>query len=263
MENPFKASQARCEQVYQNKGITYEIISLMAEFETDPEFLKSILPPCFSVPDAPIGRFVINKARTHDIQVGEKGHLFSDMSILAFDCKAEGLEGPIEYSPIAYFDDEQVIYSGREFLGEPKRYGKTELFVLNNRASAVLERFGLPIAEMVVELREDEGPQEPVSNFAGHLKCCLTHQQNEMMYDPIAVFSRREQKHLVKRSGSGVLRLLGGPKDALDEVPVLKILRFEYTESLTSYTNPVPAMTHPDRHAIMPYYLGTSQNYGR
>ncbi len=263
MENPFKASQARCEQVYQNTGITYEVISLLAEFETDPAFLEAIMPPCFKVPDRPVGRFVINKARTHSLEVGEAGHTFSDMSVLAFDCKIDGLEGPIEYSPIAYFDQEPVIYSGREFLGEPKRYGKTQLFVMNNRAHATLERFGLPIAEMIVELGPDQGEQAPVSNYAAHLKCCLTHHQNEMMYDPISVLSRREQKHSVLRSGEGVLRFLGGPKDALDEVPITKILNFSYTESLVTYTNPVPAITYPDREAIMPYYLGTCQNYGR
>ena len=109
----------------------------------------------------------------------------------------------------------------------------------------------------------DLGRQEPVISYGAHLKCCLTHQQNEMMYDPVAAVSRREFLALHKRVGSGSLKLIGGFKDALDEIPVIGDCGFEYQECLITYTNPLETKSYPNREDFMPYYMGTCQNYVR
>ena len=263
MANPFRASKEACQMVADNKSVTYEIQSIAARFLTDLDFVRSIMPPCYRVPDVPMATLTLGKVKNHGPQAMDRGYTYCDLAILGFDCHYEDLPERAEYTPLVYFNQEAVIYSGREFLGEPKRYGRTELFLFDNHVSASLVRFGQSIAEIEADLGPDQGAQEPIVTYGAHLKCCLTHQQNAMMYDPIAAVSRRISRPLHMRTGTGTLRLIGGFKDALDEIPVLGDCSFEYVETLLSYINDVPTKSYPEREAFMPFYLGTCQNYVR
>lgn len=263
MSNPFRASDRICQMVAENKGVTYEIQSVSARFATDEAFVRELLPPCYRMPEKPMATLMLGKVKNHGPQAIDRGYTYCDLAILGFDCRYEDLTEPAEYTPIVYFNQEAVLYSGREFLGEPKRYGRTELFLFDDHVSASLVRFGQSIAEIEASLGPDLGPQPPVVSYGAHLKCCLTHQQNAMMFDPVAAVSRREFQALRKRTGTGTLRLTGGFKDALDEVPVLGDCAFEYQEFLGTYTNTVPTKSYPNRDDFMPFYMGTSQNYVR
>lgn len=263
MLNPFRASEEACQMVANNKGVTYEIQSIAARFETDPEFVRSILPPCYHMPEKPMATLTLGKVKNHGPQTADRGYTYCDLAILGFDCVYEGRPERAEYTPLVYFNQEAVIYSGREFLGEPKRFGRTELFVFDGHVSASLLRFGQSIAEMEVDLGPDLGEQPEEITLGAHLKCCLTHQQNAMMYDPVAAVSRRISKPLHKRVGTGTLKLIGGFRDAIDVVPVKSECSFEYLETLLSYVNDLPTRSYPNRDDFMPYYLGTCQNYVR
>lgn len=263
MQNPFIASDQVCQMVSENKGITYEVQCVTARFRTDEDFVRELLPPCYRMPELPMATLMLGKVKNHGPQAVDRGYTYCDLGILGFDCRYEDLKEPAEYTPVVYFNQEAVIYSGREFLGEPKRYGRTEFFLFNDHVSASLVRFGQSIAEIEADLGPDLGRQEPVISYGAHLKCCLTHQQNEMMYDPVAAVSRREFLALHKRVGSGSLKLIGGFKDALDEIPVIGDCGFEYQECLITYTNPLDTKNYPNREDFMPYYMGTCQNYVR
>lgn len=263
MSNLFLASKEACRAVANNKGVTYEIQSISARFPTDPEFVKSILPPCYRAPENPMGTITLGKVKTHGEKVIDLGYTYCDLAIIGFDCWYEDRPERAEYTPLVYFNQEAVIYSGREYLGEPKRFGETEFFVFDGHVSASLMRFGQAIAEIEADLGPDLGKQEAEITLGAHLKCCLTHQQNEMMYDPVAAVSRRISEPLHKRVGTGTLKLNGGFKDALDEIPVTGECTFEYLETLLSYVNDIPTKSYPNRDDFMPYYLGTCQNYVR
>ncbi len=263
MPNPFRASDEACRIVANNKGVTYQIQSIAARFQTDRDFVHSIMPPCYKVPEVPMATITLGKVKSYGTQPIDLGYTYCDLAIIGFDCWYEDLPERAEYTPLVYFNQEAVIYSGREFLGEPKRFGETELFLFDDHVSASLVRFGQSIASIEADLGPDLGKQEPDITYGAHLKCCLTHQQNEMMYDPIAAVSRRISKPLHKRVGTGTLKLSGGYKDALDDIPVVGECSFEYLETLLSYVNDIPTKSWPNREDFMPFYLGTCQNYVR
>ena len=263
MANPYRASEEACKMVANNKGVTYEIQSIAARFKTDPDFVRSIMPPCYRIPEVPMATITLGKVKNHGPQAMDRGYTYCDLAIIGFDCWYEDRPERAEYTPSVYFNQEAVIYSGREFLGEPKRFGNTEFFLFNNHVSADLIRFGQSIANIEADLGPDLGEQEPEVTLGAHLKCCLTHQQNEMMYDPVAAVSRRINHPLHKRIGKGTLTLTGGFKDALDDIPVIGECSFEYLETLLSYVNDIPTKSWPNRDDFMPFYLGTCQNYVR
>ena len=131
---------------------TIEAVSI--EFETTFEFLRSVLPPCFDLPETPTA--IASISRWQSELCGE-----FDCGIISLKCRYKELEGTTMLVLIVSGDMPVTI--GREMWGEAKKTGIAQVYMDGHEAYGFCERNGARLIEIEAEFGDDLGPSSSES----------------------------------------------------------------------------------------------------
>ncbi|MDX8237964.1 acetoacetate decarboxylase family protein [Acinetobacter pittii] len=232
------------QEVYNKGRCTIECLTI--EFKTTSEFLKEILPPCFDMPDDPIG--YVSVSRWQSELCGEY-----DCGIIAFNCKYKGQEGTTMLSLIVSGDLPVVI--GREMWGEAKKSGNCMLYKDGNQIYAYAQRNGLRLIELEAEIDEVLEPQN-LENYDFELKA-FPHSSGFGLHKGSCVnIMKNEEKNVLRLRGQGHINLKGTDVDPYDLIPIVEVRDATYTEGLSNWTiSGVDELTFSDEE-LLPYIYG-------
>ncbi|MFP6578357.1 MAG: acetoacetate decarboxylase family protein, partial [Myxococcota bacterium] len=129
---------------------------------------------------------------------------------------------------------EQAVVPGRETFGEPKKIAEIDFVRDGDRVSATVSRMGFTYLSASGTLGEELGARE----FEQYAYCYKTmpscDQAKDFDADPLLVRLQWNQKHNNSWVVDGGELTLGeSPMDPVADVPVRRVLRFEYEEGQT------------------------------
>lgn len=232
------------QEIYSKGRCTIECLSI--EFKTTTAFLQEILPPCFEMPDEPIG--YISVSRWQSELCGEY-----DCGIIAFNCKYQGMEGTTMLSLIVSGDLPVVI--GREMWGEAKKSGTCMLYKDGQQIYAYAQRNGVRLIEIEAEIEESLEPLN-LENYDFELKA-FPHSTGFGLHKGSCVnVMKNEEKNVIRLKGKGKIKLNGTNVDPYDLIPITEVREAIYTEGLSNWTiSQVDEINIPDDE-LLPYIHG-------
>ncbi|MBQ6360049.1 MAG: acetoacetate decarboxylase family protein [Lachnospiraceae bacterium] len=246
MSNPFVMDKKNLEILKDHmSNVKWMVAQAGIEFETTPEFLREILPPCFDMPDKPMGSVAIGKWR---------GNICGDFdcAIIDFQCKYKGQAGSMMLA--LYLETDMPIALGRECWGEAKKLGKCELYPCGKDMFACVSRGGKRIIEInAVWDKEYEPFEESVYGF--EINAEMDEYGASLVYDPRILTKKFNFKRLVKKEGNGTLKFSGTERDPLDAIPIVSVGRAFYTEHWNN-SEMVTIDIDPDREKYVPFIFG-------
>ena len=225
----------------------FTIEGMSIEFETTPEFVRSVLPPCFEPADQSTGL-----ATTSRWQAGVCGEFES--TAVMINALNEGVLGTYFLTLIVSGDMPVTI--GREFWGEPKKLGDTHFFRDGDTIYAYGERNGTRIVEIEATFGPDLGPREMTGN-ALELAGAFTHDAR-LAHDPVALTYEVGRSFTSVREGSGTLTLTGTAFDPLDEIPLVSTGKALHYTGEASYKEISRRELVGEADTYLPYILGRS-----
>lgn len=251
MANPFVASAEYCEAI--QKALSnphWSRNSLCMDFETQPEFLRELLPPCFDMPDRPLGSVMIGK-----FQASIGGEY--DAASISFQAKYKHINRDATYTVVLYISPDMPVIYGREFWGESKKLGIVQMYKCGSDIYAFAERNGTRLIEMEGTLGPDEGEQEGGPYYNLTVKCTPHAQGFGFQSNPVALVKENLAHHYVRMQGQGKLILCGNSVDPLHEIPIVSAGPMIYTESQTeSKIILCDQLEKPERY--LPYFYGVA-----
>ena len=222
---------------------TLEGVSI--EFETTPEFARSVLPPCLE-PDGARGIVTVSRW-----QAGVCGEFESTAVML----NAKWGEYVGTYFLTLIVSGDMPVTIGRELWGEPKKLGTSQFYRDGNDVYAYGERNGTRLAQIDATFTEDLGPQE-IASYALEVNGYLGHDAS-LAADPFVAAFLNTRRFGSVREGTGELTLTGTVFDPVDQIPVLATGRALHYTGESIYEE-AARETLPDRESYLPYILGRS-----
>jgi acetoacetate decarboxylase len=221
----------------------YVLEGISVEFETTPEFIESVTPPCFK-PAGTSG--LVTVARWQSAVCGE----FESSAVMIF-LEHEGVVG--SYFLTLVVSGDMPVTLGREMWGEPKKLGAAHLYRDGDDVYGYAERFGTRIVQIDATFTSDLGPQLQTSNWlelAGRYRADGT-----LAHDPEVIHFEVTRDFDMIREGAAELTLTGTPFDPVDEIPVLSTGKALHYTGRAAYAE-ISRTAYPDRDALLPYLLG-------
>lgn len=222
---------------------TLEGVSI--EFETTPEFARSVLPPCLE-PDGARGVATVSRW-----QAGVCGEFESTAVML----NARWGQYVGTYFLTLIVSGDMPVTIGRELWGEPKKLGNTHLYRDGNDVYGYAERNGTRIVQIDASFTEDLGPQQ-VEGYALEVNGYLGHDAS-LVADPFVAAFLNTRKFDAVRQGTAELTFTGTEFDPVDEIPVLSTGRALHYTGESVYEESARE-TIADRDTYLPYILGRS-----
>jgi acetoacetate decarboxylase len=193
-------------------------------FETDPEVVASVLPPPLE-PSEPTARI---RVATVDMGTGLPPFGAGWFGVRARHGEVEG-----EYALLMPMSTEQATVGGRETFGEPKKIAALSLVVQGDEVTASIERMGFRLVDISGTLgAELAGYERDKVDF--YLKLSPAASGEGFDGDPLLVHCHRHEEARSRRVVEGDLKLLDSPLDPIADVPVRRVLSFEYAELASS-----------------------------
>jgi len=211
-----------------NKG-QFTVEGITIEFETDEEWLRSVLPPCFDMPEKPL--CYANVSSWQSALCGE-----FDCGIIYLSCKYKGEAGTTMLHLVVSGDMPVTI--GREMWGEGKKTGTARLYRDGNEFYGYAERNGVRLIEITADMGPDEGPYKGVvKDFELKAQPHTTGlgYQNKVVLSCLDT----SEDYRVTRSGTGTLKLAGNDFDPLHTIPVKSVGGVSYAEGASCWTIPM------------------------
>ena len=195
--------------------------TLSVDFLAEPHAVAHVLPPGLEPADLP--RVTAMAGRWRSNCVGD----FAGGAIYVA-ARHAGVDG--DYVLAMYMDSDPAIAFGRDVFGEPKKLATAGLFRQGRWASAYVERGGMRLIELEVELDTAAEPRVVV-NRAFNVKAMLAPDRVGLLHDAVVTCSEFSSSVCVERRGPARLALRGTRHDPLDELPVTQVLGGRYVES--------------------------------
>ena len=193
-------------------------------FETDPDVVASVLPP----PLEPSEATARLRVATVDMGTGLPPFGAGWFGVRARHGDLEG-----EYALFMPMSTEQATVGGRETFGEPKKIASLSLTVEGDVVAASIERMGFRLADISGTLGEElPGYERDKVDF--YLKLSPAASGEGLDGDPPLVHCHRHEEARSRRAVAGDLKLLDSPLDPIADVPVRRIVSFEYAELASS-----------------------------
>ena len=224
---PFVASPAQIEafkQICSQPSYTQETI--VVEFQTTTDFIRSVLPPHLEPTSSPSG--LINIGNWQSNACGD-----FELSCVSVRCQNGDLEG--YYTLTLIVSETFAIIWGRETWGEVKKPGKPRLFSSGARKYAHCERRGVRLIEMDVELGEWLEPED-AEWYAFEVKAFPAANGGGLQNDPVDVTLKVVDHNVRRARGKGRLTLRGSESDPLHTIPITSIGEFEYISGPTDWS---------------------------
>ena len=223
------------------------------EFETTPEFIREVLPPCLKPAGTPTG--VINVSLWEGEMCGEFGAGIVWINS-CFEDPERGEEVEGLYCLLMLISGDMPVTLGREVWGECKKTGTMDMHHDGRYMYGYAERMGTRLIEVEAEFGEDEGPQD-VDVPLFELKAQLDASGYGLQYDPILVVLQSRNSYSRFRKGKAEVKLTGGKWDPVDTIPIVAWGQATHVEGECTY-RAVRQIPQSDRDAHLPYVLGRS-----
>jgi acetoacetate decarboxylase len=225
--------------------------SLMIEFETTPEFVRDVLPPCLSPIDTPTG--VAAVAQHQSVHVGEHG-----AAVVYLYAQYEGLVGLYALTLLISTETNQL--HGRERWGMAKKVlDSCGLYrdSTDDRETmfGYAARHGTRLIEIEAELSADDGPREGVHHLF-ELKGFLSPYGVGLDRDPELIIIDVHESNGSVREGTGRLVLQGTADDPCDTIPIVSVGPASHIVGALEYQTS-RVITLSDADAYVPYVYGT------
>ncbi|WP_296935362.1 acetoacetate decarboxylase family protein [uncultured Marinobacter sp.] len=218
---------------------------IAVEFETTFDFLRSVLPPCFDLPDEPTA--IASVSRWQSELCGEY-----DCGIISLNCKYRDLVGSTML--VLTISGDMPFAIGREMWGEAKKVGEAKLYKDGNDCYAFSERKGVRLIEIEADLHKDLGPSE-AQNWDFELKAIPHSSGWGLQHDVVVNCMQNQERNRVTKEGHASLKLRGTDWDPLHTIPIVKTGKAFYTEGESSWTVP-RSETVEGRDQYLPFVYG-------
>jgi acetoacetate decarboxylase len=205
---------------------TIEAISI--EFETTFEFLREVLPPCFELPEKPIG--IASVSRWQSELCGEY-----DCGIISLKCRYDGMDGTTMLILVTTGD--MAVTIGREMWGECKKPGVSMVYMDGNDGYGFTQRHGQRLIEIDAEFGPNQGPEKE-NAYDFEIKA-FPHTSGIGLHSaPVLNVMYNDANYSVIREGKGSLRFNGTQFDPVHTIPVVSVGKATYVEGESNWTSP-------------------------
>lgn len=220
--------------------------TITVEYETSPDFIRSVLPPCFEFSGQCNGLVMMGRAAT-DRGVYE----FTSVTIPA---RFRDIAG--KYNLTLLISPDMAVSVARDRWGEPKKLGNTRLHFEGDRFTGYGERNGVDLVEISAKFDRELEPARAEGTTL-ELKAIMGANGVTLEYDPLVIVDRRRHNHLVRRGGEATLKFRGTATDPVDTIPVHAVKSCTYTygamETVSCDLYPMQG-----RDEYLPYVMGRS-----
>jgi acetoacetate decarboxylase len=193
-------------------------------FETDPDVVAAVLP----APLEPAEATARVRVATVDMGTGLPPFGAGWFGVRARHGDVEG-----EYALFMPMTTEQATIGGRETFGEPKKLAAVALAVDGDRVTASIERMSFRVVEVTGTLG-DELPGYERDKVDFYLKVSPAASGEGLDGEPLLVHCHRHEEARSRRAVEGDVKLLDSPLDPVADVPVRRVVSFEYAELASS-----------------------------
>ena len=227
------------------EGSIYTVIGMDVWFTTTREFLAEVLPPCFTVPDEPIGYV--------QFSAGEGAGMGFHSVTIYVAAKFGEIEGFYDLTMVLSGD--MTVILGREMLGESKKRAEFGFSAELPHVSGFAERAGTKIIQVAGEFGENLGTLDTVRNGM-HLKAFLNTDATDLEYDPIVFVATCTTHYDSYYEGTGTLELTSTEGDPCGTIPIVSVDRAVFGKRSATYA----LSQHPieGREGYLPYVIGRS-----
>jgi acetoacetate decarboxylase len=192
-------------------------------WETDPDVVAAVLPPPLE-PSEPLARI-----RFATVNMGTGIPVFGAgwFGVRARHGTHEG-----EYALFMPMTTEQATIGGRETFGEPKKIGAVTIDVDGDAVTASISRMGFEVAQVRGTLGA-EIEIAPKDKIDFYFKLSPSPDGKGFDTEPALVHVHRHEEARGARAIDGTLTLSDSPLDPIADVPVRRIVSFEYAQVTT------------------------------
>jgi acetoacetate decarboxylase len=220
--------------------------SVTVDFTTTREFARSVLAPCFEVPDEPTG--YANVSRWQSAYCGE-----FDCGIVAMRCKYKGQDGAVMLLLVTSGDTPNAV--GREMWGCAEKGGTACIYFDGADSYSYSARNGTRLIEIDAKFGPDRGPQPPATNMTFELKAQI-HTLGRGLQHPVIISGLlSKENYRAYREGTATLKFNGNAFDPLNEIPVVSVGTAYYAEGEWIWTTDFWEEL-PDTDAYKPFIFG-------
>lgn len=202
-----------------------KIKSLRAVYETDPGIPAALLPAPLVAAERPLVEVAFS---TVSIEIMPE--MYFDIGSMIFGVKSsfEGVEGT--YLITMVMTAEGAVVQGRERYGEPKKLGQVMLERDGDAVKASVTREGVTYIEASGIVGPDKGPRE----YTQHCYCFKVlpscEPGKDFDVDPLLMRLEWRQSHTAAADVTGEIQLHDSMTDPVADLPIRKIVSFEYDE---------------------------------
>jgi acetoacetate decarboxylase len=223
--------------------------TLQVDFLTDPATIERILPPGLEPGDTPRVTASLGRWQSNCCGDFEGGAIF-------VSARHGELAG--DYVLAQYFNTDHAMLYGREVFGEPKKHGTVHMVRRADRMHGWIERGGVRLVELDVELTDDAGPTTSTTlNF--NYKARPAANGIGLSEDAILTKATFEADLRLLRTGTGTVTLRGTALDPLDELEVVEVIAARYLEGDLVARCEAVATVPADE--FLPYQLGRMDDW--
>jgi acetoacetate decarboxylase len=200
---------------------------LAVQFETDPGFVRAVVPPPLEPLDRPLASVGISSFRASNC-VGP-----FDGGAITVRCRYGDLEG--QYCITMPMSTDTAVIYGRELYAEPKKLATVTVEREGDHARATVERYGITTIALTAELTEPvpDGTSE-VNNF--YFKYTIRADGSGLDHDPLLICVRTESTVRNARRGDGRIHFAESRHDPVSDIPIRRVLSAVWSEGDT-YTH--------------------------
>ena len=216
---------------------------LYIAFDTDEQFVKSVLPPGLVPNGAPASLTV------GEWQGSNAGPYRA--AFLMVGAQPESVTDPIGTYCLSFFiSDDSAILFGRPMMGEPKKLANIEFSVTGNEVKASVTRFGTELISVSASVGSDLETQE-IASPAYWYKHQPAENGDGLQYDPVLILQENTQKQRRMAQASAEMSLKGTVHDPVGEVPVHDLKAALYIEG--DIFAKCSVVSTVDREAFLPF----------
>lgn len=226
--------------------------NLTIEFESDPDYIREVLAPCFEPADKPTG--LINVSKYQSDFCGE-----FDCGIVYFPVKYKAKSGKVYDGTTMlqlYVGNDMPVSIGREMWGEGKKTATSQILMDGKNVYGYVERNGTRIIEIFSELGKDQGPQPMYSADDFEFKTVPHVTGFGLANDPVILNMHYDNTDDVFREGTGEVVLRSTKVDPLEEIPIKSVGGVTYTEGASIWTIPFYDVLTGRGDEFLPYMYG-------
>lgn len=230
-------------------NLQWEGVSLAAHFETDAEFIRSVLPPCFSMPKSPRAMVKVGTFRSTASGVLETAF---DVAGIYVRARFGDIEGWYHLTLIMTGD--MPVTLGRELWGEAKKRGTVQWSFDRDEVSGSASRDGDPLIELS-GVMTTSAPSPDAVDYSLNLKVPLNYSGRPLGPNAYVLVAEVHTEVCENRLGNGQVQLRSGPSDPCGEVPLGPVDQFVMQRASARYRYSEHLAPEAD---YLPYLIGRS-----